>query len=52
MLYTLIVTVMLASGAKQVALETSLTQKTCDSVKEQLSAKFSSIPEVQFECVQ
>jgi len=51
MLYTLIVVLALASGTKQVTLESSMTKSSCDSAKRQLSSKFASVSEVTFTCV-
>ena len=50
MLYTLIVMMVLASGTKQITLETSLTKNACNNAKAQLSRKFASVSEVQFDC--
>ena len=52
MLYTLIVVMALASGTKQVTLESSLTENACENAKDQLNSKFASVSEVNFDCVQ
>ena len=50
MLYSLIVVMVLASGTKQVTLQSSLTKGACNKALNQLSSKFASVPEVKFVC--
>ena len=52
MLYTLIVVMVLASGTKEVDLQTLPTEQACNSAKDKLNAKFASISEVNFVCEQ
>ena len=52
MIYTLVVVAALASGTKEVDLDTFSRESICVGAMDKLNQKFASIQEVTFKCVE